>query len=164
MITSDWICDGNSRIPMANEIPDHDVGAFLNINNPCAISEQSISEFFPIGPSMSGYSTQLGDPWGVVGYVPNAVKIEAGTAGSCNDSGASCSLARPIQGTWSIEALGQTSFNFGDDLNHAHVQPTGHYHYYGIPEGFVDRLNKGTVMTLIAWAADGFPIYARYGY
>jgi len=164
MSTSDWICDGNSRILTANGIPDHDVGTFPNDNNPHTISEQSISEFFPIEPSKTDNSTQLGGPSGVLGYVLNGVKIDAGTAGSCNDSGTSCSLAPPVQGTWSIEALGQTSFNFGDDLNHAHVQPTGQYHYHGIPEGFVDRLNKGAAMTLIAWAADGFPIYARYGY
>ena len=164
MSTSDWICDGNSRILTANGIPDHDVGTFPNDNNPNTISEQSISEFFPIEPSKTDSSTQLGGPSGVLGYVLNGVKIDAGTAGSCNDSGTSCSLAPPVQGTWSIEALGQTSFNFGDDLNHAHVQPTGQYHYHGIPEGFVDRLNKGAAMTLIAWAADGFPIYARYGY
>lgn len=164
MSTSDWICDGNSRILTANGIPDHDVGTFPNINNPNTISQQSISEFFPIEPSKTDNSTQLGGPSGVLGYVLNGVKIDAGTAGSCNDSGTSCSLAPPVQGTWSIEALGQTSFNFGDDLNHAHVQPTGQYHYHGIPEGFVDRLNKGAAMTLIAWAADGFPIYARYGY
>tara|TARA_B100000767_G_C19691729_1_gene504324 strand:- start:112 stop:1071 length:960 start_codon:yes stop_codon:yes gene_type:complete len=164
MSTSDWICDGNSRILTANGIPDHDVGTFPNINNPNTISQQSISEFFPIEPSKTDNSTQLGGPSGVLGYVLNGVKIDAGTAGSCNDSGTSCRLAPPVQGTWSIEALGQTSFNFGDDLNHAHVQPTGQYHYHGIPEGFVDRLNKGAAMTLIAWAADGFPIYARYGY
>ncbi|MBT4832005.1 MAG: YHYH protein [Porticoccaceae bacterium] len=164
MSTSDWICDGNSRILTANGIPDHDVGTFPNINNPNTISQQSISEFFPIEPSKTDNSTQLGGPSGVLGYVLNGVKIDAGTAGSCNDSGTSCWLASPTQGTWSIEALGQTSFNFGDDLNHAHVQPTGQYHYHGIPEGFVDRLNKGAAMTLVAWAADGFPIYARYGY
>ncbi|HIK80867.1 MAG TPA: YHYH protein [Porticoccaceae bacterium] len=40
----------------------------------------------------------------------------------------------------------------------------GAYHYHGTPEGFVDKLEKGTEMTLVAWAADVFPIYARYGY
>ena len=106
----------------------------------------------------------MGGPAGVIGYVLNGVKIEAGTAGSCSDSGTNCSLSPPILGGWSIEALGQTSFNFVTDDNHAHVQPGGTYHYHGIPEGFVTALDKGTAMTLIGWAADGFPIYARYGY
>jgi hypothetical protein len=33
-----------------------------------------------------------------------------------------------------------------------------------MPEGYITRLNKGQALTLVAWAKDGFPIYARYGY
>ncbi len=74
-------------------------------------------------------------------------------------------MAPPSAGTWDIEALGQSSFKFGTDSNNAHVQPQGTYHYHGIPEGLVTKLSNGNkVMTLIGWAADGFPIYARYGY
>jgi hypothetical protein len=60
--------------------------------------------------------------------------------------------------------LGQTSFNFGADSNNAHVQPTGEYHYHGMPEGFIAKLGKGEAMTLVGWAMDGYPMYARYGY
>jgi hypothetical protein len=60
--------------------------------------------------------------------------------------------------------LGQTFFKWGTDTSNAHVQPNGMYHYHGIPAGFVTKLNKGNAMTLIGWAADGFPIYARDGY
>jgi hypothetical protein len=63
-----------------------------------------------------------------------------------------------------MEAMGQSSFDFGTDDSHAHVQPGGVYHYHGMPEAFLAKLNKGRAMTLIGWAADGFPIYARYGY
>ena len=94
----------------------------------------------------------------------NGVKIDATTAGSCDDAGTTCSLI-DNSGNWSIEALGQTSFDFGTDDNNAHVQPDGAYHYHGLPEGFVTkRGGDNTRMTLIGWAADGFPIYARYGY
>lgn len=95
-------------------------------------------------------------------------EIDASTAGSCDNSGASCSLV-DNSGTWSIKALGQSSFDFGTDTN-AHVQPDGAYHYHGMPEGFITkRLLEGSQaagqsMTLIGWASDGFPIYARYGY
>ena len=62
--------------------------------------------------------------------------------------------------------MGQNSFRFGTDSNNAHVQPQGTYHYHGIPEGLVTKLNNGVAMSmaLIGWAADGFPIYARHGY
>jgi hypothetical protein len=58
--------------------------------------------------------------------------------------------------------LGQTFFKWGTDTSNAHVQPNGMYHYHGIPEGLVTKLGNGNkAMTLIGWAADGFPIYAR---
>ncbi|MEM0969793.1 MAG: YHYH protein, partial [Verrucomicrobiota bacterium] len=47
-----------------------------------------------------------------------------------------------------------------------HVQPTGNYHYHGLPTGYLDRtiLSPDTHSPLIGWAVDGFPIYALYGY
>ncbi|MBK9187111.1 MAG: YHYH protein [Moraxellaceae bacterium] len=78
----------------------------------------------------------------VVGFALNGVKFDPGTGGTCNDTGASCSLGGNV-GAWRIEALGQSSFNFGTDENNAHVQPTGEYHYHGMPEKFIARLNKG---------------------
>lgn len=161
--TADWFCDATNRTLSANGIPDHEVGTFPNANNPNTISVQAVSASYSLDPVLTSTMTTLGGPRGAIGYVLNGVKIDPGTAGTCNDSGGSCSLAGNVGG-WSIEALGQDSFNFGDDANRAHVQPTGEYHYHGIPEGFFTKLNNGTEPTLIAWAADGFPIYARYGY
>jgi len=63
-----------------------------------------------------------------------------------------------------MEALAPSSFNFGTDNNNAHVQPTGEYHYHGMPTGLITKLGKGVAMTLVGWSADGFPIYARYGH
>ena len=56
--------------------------------------------------------------------------------GTCTESASatSCSLAGG-GGAWSIEALGQSVFNFGIDINNAHVQSNGSYHYHGMPEG-----------------------------
>ena len=48
-------------------------------------------------------------------------------------------------------------------MNRAHVQPNGTYHYHGIPTTCrFFRSNKG--MTIVGWASDGFPVYARYGF
>ena len=49
-------------------------------------------------------------------------------------------------------------------MNHAHVQPNGAYHYHGMPELLVDFLGDNQGMIIVGWAADGFPVYARYGY
>ena len=162
--TSNWSCSSNSRDLVANGIPDHDVGEFPNEDNPNSIYEQSVSESFTLEPVETTGSTTLGGPRGNIGVVLNGIKIDAGTAGSCDDSGDSCSLV-DNSGNWSIEALGQDAFDFGTDANNAHVQPDGTYHYHGMPEGFITlQGGNGSTMTLIGWAADGFPVYARYGY
>ena len=57
-----------------------------------------------------------------------------------------------------------TLLTFWDDMNHAHVQPNGEYHYHGIPELLVDFLGDNQGMTIVGWASDGFPVYARYCY
>ena len=161
---SEWACLEANRMLTANGIPDHEVGIFPNPHNPNMISEQSVSASYTLSPTETSTSTKLGGPAGVIAYILNGVKVDAGTAGTCNNSGASCKLAGG-GGSWSIEALGQTHFDFGDDENHAHVQPGGQYHYHGIPEGFVTKQGgNSSTMTIIGWAADGFPIYARYGH
>ena len=101
-------------------------------------------------------------PAQIIAYAINSVKFDPGTAGRCNDDGV-CRLAQG-QGNWNIEALGHNTFDFGDDMNHAHVQPNGQYHYHGIPELLVDFLGSNQGITLVGWAADGFPVYARYGF
>jgi len=159
-----WSCSEDERTLSANGIPDHEVGTFPNSHNPNAITEQTVSANYALSPTETTTATTLGGPSGATGYVLNGVKIDANTAGSCDDSGSSCSLI-DNSGGWHIEALGQTSFNFGTDDNNAHVQPGGSYHYHGMPEGFVTKQGgNSTTMTIIGWAADGFPIYARYGY
>jgi hypothetical protein len=103
-------------------------------------------------------------------YALNGVKIDPGTGGTCPSTAtktSDCSLLPGgTMGQWRIEALGQKSFDFGADVNNAHVQPDGAYHYHGIPEGILTKngVTSGSPkMLLIAWAPDGYPIYARYG-
>jgi len=63
---------------------------------------------------------------------------------------------------WNLEAL---NVNLGVDCNNAHVQPNGKYHYHGTPTSYLNSLNaSSSTMTLIGYAADGFPIYYKYAY
>lgn len=162
--TSQWSCTDTARVLSANGLPDHAVGEFPNAGNPNTIAAQTVTAEYTLTPEETTTVSQLGGPAGPQGYVLNGVKIDASTAGSCDDSGEVCSLI-DNSGSWNIEALGQTAFNFGTDDNNAHVQPGGAYHYHGMPEGFITKQGgSSSTMTLIAWASDGFPIYARYGY
>ena len=158
-----WSSNGENRVLRGNGIPNHEVGTFPNSGNPNRISEQSVNKNFTLCPSViSENGLDIVGPAMVIAYALNSVKFDPATAGRCNDAGV-CSLAQG-QGNWNIEALGHDTFDFGDDMNHAHVQPNGAYHYHGIPELLVEFLGDKQEMTIVGWASDGFPVYARYGF
>ena len=98
-------------------------------------------------------------------YMNNSVKVEPGTAETYVSSGKTYNVS------------GKNLYqDVGLDPSNAHNQPTmtlgsnqnkmyGYYHVHGMPEGHIARLGKGNnTMTLIGFAVDGFPVYARYGY
>jgi len=158
-----WNSDGIDRILIGNGIPNHEVGTFPNINNPNTIREQNVNERFTLCPEIiTENGLEVVGPALVIAYAINSVKFDPATTGTCNDSG-ECSLAQG-QGNWNIEALGHDTFDIGADMNHAHVQPNGAYHYHGMPELLVDFLGNNQGMTIVGWASDGFPVYARYGF
>ena len=158
-----WTSNRSQRILSGNGIPNHEVGTFPNNNNPNTIRELNVNKRFTLCPEIISESgLEIVGPALAIAYAINSVKFDPGTAGRCNDLG-ECSLAQG-QGNWNIEALGHDTFNFGDDMNHAHVQPNGEYHYHGMPELLIEFLGDNEGMTLVGWAADGFPVYARYGF
>jgi len=132
----------------SNGIPDHETGDFPNSGNPNTISEQDQEFTFARSPIKNDTPTDVQ----IFGVAKNGVLFEPGTAERDQASG------------WSIEAFNTAlDLDLGIDLSNAHVQPTGTYHYHGIPEGLLD--DDGTShSSLVGFAADGFPIYARYGY
>ena len=158
-----WTSNGSQRILSGNGIPNHEVGTFPNNNNPNTIREINVNKRFTLCPEIISESgLEIVGPALAIAYAINSVKFDPGTAGRCNDLG-ECTLAQG-QGNWNIEALGHDTFNFGDDMNHAHVQPNGEYHYHGMPELLIEFLGDNQNMTLVGWASDGFPVYARFGY
>ncbi|MCB1616310.1 MAG: YHYH protein, partial [Pseudomonadales bacterium] len=66
---------------------------------------------------------------------------------------------------WQYEAL-SGAVSLGIDDNYAHVQPTGAYHYHGMPTALLRELSllPARHSPLVGWAADGFPVYAKYGF
>ncbi len=157
--TAAWSCVGGIRSLSANGVPDHAVGDFPNPNNPTAIGAVTVEVDMTLDPEVI---SDAGEAARTAGYALNGVKVESGTGGTCTDNG-DCSAIGGT-GQWRMEALGVAGFDFGTDDNHAHVQPTGSYHYHGVPDGLVDNLGSQGDVTLIGWAVDGFPMYARVGY
>ena len=157
-----WTSDDLNRILSGNGIPNHEVGTFPNADNPNIISGQNVNATFTLCPTLVSETGESAGGAQAIAYAINSVKFDPATNGRCNDEG-ECSLSQG-QGNWNIEALGYETFDFGDDMNHAHVQPSGTYHYHGMPDLLIDFLGNNQGMTLVGWASDGFPVYARYGY
>jgi hypothetical protein len=159
--THAWTCTATSRIMTGNGIPDH---AVVGGNFATAVGVQSLSVTFPLAPAAAAAPTTLVRT--PSGYALNSVKLDPGTDGSCASSATSTApgngcVAIMGRDPWRLEAIGG-AFKFGTDENNAHTQPNGQYHYHGMPEGMLAK--AGSSVTLVGFAVDGFPIYARYGY
>ena len=140
---------GDKRVIRANGIPDHAPGQFPSRGNPNRISAQNYALEVPLKPVAANGPTRTGPAW--FGIAVNGVPFEAGTAELWSQD-------------WRYEAIGG-SMNLGLDQHLAHVQPTGAYHYHGLPKGLLDRLgDDGKKMVLVGWAGDGYPIYSSFAY
>ena len=142
--------NGVRRI-VSNGIPNHKTGAFPNSGNPNAISAQKQDFSIPSSPKQGIPKLVMGAASGVA---INGVEFDPGTAESYNND--------PTSG-WNIEAF-NSFLNLGLDSNNAHVQPTGTYHYHGIPIGLNEIVARNGHSPLIGWGPDGFPIYLDRGY
>jgi hypothetical protein len=145
--------EGDTRIIMSNGLPDHPTGRFPNASNPNSIREQNYRFTMPAHPSANKEPTPLRrQPFGIA---VNGVLFDPGTAEAWH---------RDRSSGWNYDALGG-AFPLGLDTSNAHVQPNGAYHYHGVPALLLQRISEGNSgMTLIGWAADGFPIYAEWAY
>ncbi|MEM9292420.1 MAG: YHYH protein [Acidobacteriota bacterium] len=146
--------EGAARVIRANGIPDHLVGAFPNSGNPHSISAQRYELRVPAAPKQAETLTELGTHnWGVA---LNGVPFDPGAAEFWRGDRSS---------GWQYEALAG-AVPLGIDENYAHVQPSGAYHYHGLPKAFLRSLGVSSQQhsPLVGWAADGFPVYALYGY
>jgi hypothetical protein len=141
---------GNYRYIVANGLPNHQTGTFPNPGNPNSIKAQSYQLRVPANPEIAAKIRRF--QVGRFGVAVNGVLFDPGAAefwrGDRN---------------WQYEAL-SGKLNLGIDANNAHVQPTGAYHYHGLPTGLLAKLSSSKKMLLIGYAGDGFPVYAPYGY
>ncbi|MEM7798298.1 MAG: YHYH protein, partial [Chloroflexota bacterium] len=135
----------NTRTIESNALPNHQTGEFPNAGNPNSISAQDRTWTFPAEPTFVGEAAFAMTP----GVAINGVKFEPDTA-----ERATCESGE----VHSIEAI-QDVTDLGLDLNNAHVQPTGEYHYHGASTLLVDAFNSDQDLVHIGFAADGYMMY-----
>ena len=133
------------RKMVTNALPNHKTGEYPRRGNPNTISAQNRSYIFPVNPKFKGKPTWVREP----GVALNGVKFEPGTA-----EVVICETGE----NYRVEAF-QDLINLGLDFNHAHVQPTGAYHYHGSPTSVIENFDDGKDLVHIGFAHDGFPIY-----
>ncbi|WP_127717066.1 YHYH protein [Halobacteriovorax sp. HLS] len=146
--------NSKNLIIVSNGIPDHNVGKFPNAGNPHAINKQKYLYRVAINPIMNMVVTPLEMTYDF-GVALNGIPF---------DPGADEWFQGQRNSEWQYEAL-SGAVRLGVDENHAHVQPTGAYHYHGLPLQLMEKLGvrKGAQSPVIGYAADGFKILALYG-
>ncbi|WP_415888513.1 YHYH protein [Neptuniibacter sp. SY11_33] len=144
--------EGEYRVIHSDGKPDHETGRFPNRNNPHSVVSRSKTYRVAANPIYKEQTYALGLwPFGVA---LNGIPF---------DPGAAEFWQRDVRSGWQYEALGG-AVNLGMDWNNAHVQPTGTYHYHGLPIGLLERFTHMKGPVHIGYAADGFPIYGPMGY
>lgn len=137
----------------SNGIPAHDVGEFPNRHCPNVIAAQQYAFNVPAEPKIAEKPTPIG--MSAFGVAVNGVVFDPSAAEWWKGN---------RESGWQYEPLGG-GIDLGVDQSNAHVQPTGAYHYHGMPNALLQKLTGGTPkMVLLGWAADGFPIYGPWGH
>ncbi|HEX4610116.1 MAG TPA: YHYH protein [Urbifossiella sp.] len=141
------------RFISSNGIPDHETGSFPHRRCPNAMSEQRHEFRVPLSPSPAAATTPL-----------RMHDFGVGVNGIPFDPFAAEWWERDRSSGWQYDPM-SNAINLGLDAGNAHVQPTGAYHYHGLPRLLMAKLG-GTAgkMLLVGWAADGFPMYAETGH
>ncbi len=137
--------EGTTRTIASNSLPNHETGDFPNAGNPNEISEQELNYEFTTAPVYTGNATFAQTS----GVGVNGIAMEPGTGETVScESGES----------YRIEAL-QDLYNLGLDVNNAHVQPDGQYHYHGLSQFLVAAFDSDEDLVHVGFAADGFLMY-----
>ncbi|WP_462250705.1 YHYH protein [Ekhidna sp.] len=153
---------GNDRTIVSNSIPDHNVGQFPNPGNPNTITETDKTFVVDANPSKNNSTTSLttsnGAPRYWFGILDNGIVL----APIANEFFTNTSTGED-NNDWNENAL-SGNISLGTDCNNSHVFPNGIYHHHATPSAYIDdRAIDGSATAQVGWAADGFPIYYKYG-
>ena len=139
--------DNNYLYIKSDGIPSHQTGQFPGRGNPHAISIQNHQFRVSLNPQKNSKITAIG--MNLFGVALNGIPFDPATAEFWKNNGSS---------GWGKEAIVGNIKKLGIDLSNGHVQPNGTYHYHAIPRQIVKNISD---ITLIGYAADGFPIYVN---
>ncbi|MFT6332277.1 MAG: hypothetical protein ACJAW3_000609 [Lentimonas sp.] len=140
--------DSNYRYIISDGIPNHQTGKFPGRGNPNAILAQNHQFRVALNPQKNAQPTAIG--MNNFGVAINGIPFDPATA----------EFWQSRSSGWNEEGIVDGHKKLGIDVSNAHVQPTGAYHYHGVPLGIV---NSSNAPELIGYAADGFPIYVSGG-
>jgi len=136
---------GDQRVFVGNDLPDHPTGifpiaaaddAYAIDRNPNSIKAQTVSFGVPANPVIAVQPTCVG---GEVGIMLSGVVIFSAFDAEGRDA-----VAHEVQ-----------------DNCHGHPQSSGFYHYHSLSDCITD--NSSGHSALIGYAFDGFGIYGYYG-
>lgn len=150
---------GSTKRYTITAIPQHAIGTFPNAGNPNVASQQLYTLDIPSSPSKQSTSTAVK----LFGFTTDGVTFDRNTA-ECYNNSPSCDWRYEAVTAGIAKGTYQWSW-LGTDCNNGHVQPNGNYHYHGLPESLINKIgDTGKKMVMVGYAADGFPVYARWGY
>ena len=138
--------EGKNRFIESNDVSDDEHGVFPTRGNPNAIRPQQPKLRVIVEPFAADEPTLAHG--GIFGIAINGNPFETGTAERYEND---------PQWKWHNEAL-TGHLNLGIDENNAHVQPSGTYHYCGLPTSLINKHRHENEITLIGYAADGFQV------
>ncbi|MEM6639843.1 MAG: YHYH protein [Pseudomonadota bacterium] len=156
----------------SNSIPAHRVGDFPNSGNPNAIGAFNVSYDIALRVEAERPDRLTSNAANHVAISVGGILFEPNTAEFYNnDRNSGWNYEALTIGAAANDDLSGAIGYLGTDCNSAHVQPTGKYHYHGMPEELVADLLDATgndinnpAMVLVGYAADGYPVYARWAY
>lgn len=140
------VADGYRTI-VTKSYPDHDIDASFQYPGTPQVQEAATYQV-PVDPQIADSPTYV-NTGQLFGVHLDSVLFDPKTAGYWNND---------MSSGWNYVATANQLDSYG-----AHTRPeTGFYHYHAITGQWLSETTEHSA--LVAWAADGFPVYLRYGY
>ena len=141
---------GDQRCISSNGFPNHNIGQFPNQRNPNHFRSQDVSVCVDASPSITGRIDRRASGSGIT---VSGIILRPKTA-DWYDASSSRGFSKNRSSGWNLEGM-EPKNRLGLDLENAHVDNRGLYHYHGISSSLVSSLDG----TLLGYAADGHEIH-----